>query len=126
MGVNNLDYLITDEILNVLMIATTFSLVLMPLIQKCKRLNIIKSDSHICILNLLLSLSLGSLFAISFFELNWINSLWVGVFSFVEAPAIYHILKKQNIINYTPITLDEIKKDNLIIPITNIINREEE
>ncbi len=120
-----MDILITEEILNVLMIATMFSIILMPLIQKFKRLSIIRNDSHICLLNLFLSFSVGTLFGMSFYDLDLIRGLWVGLFSFIEAPAVYHILKKQNIFNYTPKTLED-KPDVIVVPLENKITREEE
>ncbi len=119
-----LDILITDELITILMIATTFSVILMPLIQRFKRFHIIKNDVHIFILNMFLSFSVGILFAIYFYELTVIGALWVGFFSFIEAPAIYHLLKKQNIINYTPKALAE-NHEYLKVPVENKIKRNE-
>ena len=48
-------------------------------------------------------------------EIN--KAIWVCIFAFIGAPGIYEVMKKQNIINYTPKSLDdyiEVKKENLI------------
>ncbi|MGI6329997.1 MAG: hypothetical protein ACOXZR_04100 [Bacilli bacterium] len=121
-----MDILVTEELLNVLMIGSTFSIVLMSIIQKIKKFNLIKSDAHIFIVNFLLSFSIGSLFAYNFYNLNIIFSLWVGFFSFVGSPLIYHLLKGQNIINYKPHSLDEKEKIGIVVPLENKIRREGE
>lgn len=118
-----MDLLITDEIVNLLMIASTFSVILMALIQKLKGLSFIKTNGHVLGLNFLFSLTLGSLFAISFYQLELIKALWVAFFSFIEAPIVYHLLKSQKIINYTPKALDNNKIGILKIPIENEIPR---
>ncbi len=118
-----MDLLITDEILNLLMIATTFSIILMALVQKLKSLSFVKSNGHVLILNFFFSLTLGSLFAITFYQLELFKALWVALFSFIEAPLVYHLLKAQNVINYTPKALDDNKLGILKIPIENEIPR---
>ncbi len=119
-----MDLLITDQILKLLLIATTFSIILMALIQKFKSLQCVNKNCHILLLNLIFSMSIGSFFAMYFYDLSLISSLWVGFFSFIEAPAIYDILKRQNIINYTPKALNNTKDEVLTIPIENKITRE--
>lgn len=119
-----MDLFITDEILNLLIIATTFSIFLMALIQKIKTLSFITTNGHIFILNFILAFSIGILFASNFFNLDMIGSLWVAFFSFIEAPAVYHILKKQNIINYTPKSLNNNEEKILKIPAENEIPRQ--
>lgn len=118
-----MDILITDKIFNLLMIATTFSIILMALIQKIKTLDIVKTNNHIMIINFFCSL-LGILFGMCFYNLNWIDGLWVSLFSFIGAPSLYQILKKQNVINYTPKSLDECRGCITIKP-ENIIKRED-
>lgn len=115
-----LDILVTDKIFNLLMIATTFSIILMALIQKLKTLDLMKNNNHVMIANFILSF-LGALFGMCFYNLNIIDGLWVSLFSFIGAPSLYQLLKKQNVINYTPKSLDEckgcitIKQENIII-----------
>lgn len=115
-----MDVLMTEKITNLLMIAATFSVILMTLIQKIKTAGIFKSNTHIFATNFLLSF-LGILFGMTFYNLNIIDGLWVSLFSFIGAPSIYQILKRQNIINYTPKSLDDckgcvtIREENIII-----------
>ena len=118
-----MDILVTDRIINILLIASTFSFILMALVQKMKSFQFIRRDCHVLVCNVLLSMVFGTLFAASFYNLNIIDSLWVGFFAFVEAPALYKILKNQNIINYTPASLDDINKNVLMIPSENEIKR---
>jgi len=114
-----MDILVTDKIFNLLMIATTFSVILMSLIQKIKTLDFMKTNNHVMIANFILSF-LGILFSMCFYNLNWIDGLWVSLFSFIGAPSLYQLLKKQNVINYTPKSLDDcrgcitIKQENII------------
>lgn len=114
-----MDILVTEEIFNLLMIATTFSVILMAIIQKIKVLPFMKNDAHVLIADFLLSF-LSIPFGMTFYNLNLVQGLWVSLFSFVGAPAIYQLLKSQNVINYTPKSLNDcreciaIKKENLI------------
>lgn len=118
-----MDMLVTDKIFDLLMIATTFSIILMALIQKIKTLSFIKNSTHIMITNFFLSF-LGILFGICFYDLNIVDGLWVSLFSFIGAPAIYELLKAQNVINYTPKSLDECR-GYITIAEENIISRED-
>lgn len=112
-----MDILITDTLLNVLMIGCVLSVILMMVIQKLKTLGIVKKEYQIFIANLVISFGLGIPFARTFYELDYMLSLWVCIFGFIGAPSIYEVLKSQNIINYTPKSLDDVisvKKENLI------------
>lgn len=115
-----MDALITDLLINLLMIGITFSIFLMALIQKFKTLSFINKDWHIWLLNLLFSFAMGIPFTIYFYELDILSAIWVGVFSFIGAPSVYAVLKKQNLINYTPKSLD----DTISIPKDNEIKRQ--
>jgi uncharacterized membrane protein len=98
---------INDKLIDLLMISTVFSAVLMSLIQKIKALSYVKSNDHVWLLNLVLSILLGIFFAINFYDKNIFDAIWVGLFSFVGAPTIYELLKKQRVIKYTPKTIDD-------------------
>ena len=53
----------------------------------------------------------------TFYDINFKNSIWVGLFSFVGAPTIYQALNNQNIITYKPTSLSDtisISKENEI------------
>lgn len=91
-----------EHLLKLLLVSITFSTILMLLIQKIKKLSLITKSCQVWILNLVLSFIIGIPFTIFFYELNIYDGIWVGLFSFIGATAIYNTLKKQNIINYTP------------------------
>jgi hypothetical protein len=115
-----MNVLVTDKLLNLLMTSMTFSVILMAIIQKFKTLKWINKDWHIWVINLILSFSLGHFFSVYFYNLSFNDALWVSIFGFVGASSIYQILKKQNIINYTPTSLNssgeyiEVPKENEI------------
>lgn len=107
------------HLLDVLVIAVTFSFILMALIQKFKTLAWINKSYQIWILNLIFSFAIGIPFAMSFYELNLCDGIWVGVFSFIGAPSIYAALKNQNIINYKPSSVSDV----VTLPKENEIKR---
>ena len=112
-----MDALITDLLIKLLMVSITFSIFLMALIQKFKDSKFIKKNWQIWLLNLFFSFAMGIPFTMYFYELPLQSAIWVGVFSFIGAPTIYTLLKKQNLINYKPKSLEEtitISKDNEI------------
>ena len=90
---------IPDKLLDLLSISAVFSVILMALIQKIKLTTIVKKTWQIWIINIILSLTFGILFAKTFYNLDTISGIWVAIFSFIGAPTIYDLLKKQNIIN---------------------------
>lgn len=114
-----MDALITDLLIKLLMISITFSVFLMALIQKFKNLKFINKTWHIWLLNLLFSFAMGIPFTMYFYELSLVSAIWVGIFSFIGAPTIYSLLKKQNLINYKPKSL----KDTIVISKNNEIKR---
>ena len=104
-------------LLDLLVISITFSVILMAFTQKIKTLSLIKKSWQIWILNLISSFAIGIPFAITFYQVNWKESLWVGLFSFIGASAIYEGLKNQNIITCKPSSLNKtitISKENEI------------
>lgn len=107
------DILVTEQLLDLIMIGITLSIIMMAVIQKIKALSFVRTDNQIWIINFILSFSIGIPFGIFFYKLNIYESLWVSMFSFVGAPGIYKVMKSQNIINYKPKTLDD-KKGNVI------------
>lgn len=114
-----MDILITNELLNILMIAMTFSFILMAVTQKVKTSGLINKKYQVFIVNLFMAFIIGIPFAINFYNLNIKMAIWVSIFGFIGAPGIYTILKKQNIINYTPKSLT----NSVTISQENIINR---
>ena len=100
-----MDVLVTQMLMDVLLISITFSVFEMALIQKIKTSSILKKSWQVVLFNFISSFVLGTLFSMWFFELSLYNGLWVSLFGVIGAPSIYEVLKKQNIINYTPKSL---------------------
>lgn len=106
-----------DLLINLLIISITYSVILMALLQRFKALSFINKSWHIWILNLIFSFLIGIPFAITFYDVSILDSIWVGLFSFIGASAIYEALSNQNIINIKPASLDNeitISKENEI------------
>lgn len=107
--------LLTD----LLIISITYSVILMALIQKFKALSFIKKSWQIWILNFIFSFAIGMPFAISFYNISILDSIWVGLFSFIGASTIYETLKNQNLISIKPASLS----DKITISTDNEIKR---
>ena len=114
-----MDILVSDVLTTALTISITLSIIVMASIQKIKNTKILKNDLQILLANLILSFSIGIPFVLTFYQNNIVIAIWVSVFSFIGAPTIYEIMKKQNIINYKPKSL----KNIIEIPIENYIKR---
>lgn len=87
------------NLLELLVVGTVLGIIVMAVIQKFKLLSCIDNNCRIWILNVVLSLGLCIPFSKCFYQYDLLSSIWVGIFSFAEAPAIYDLLKKQNFIN---------------------------
>ncbi len=108
-------------LIDLLIVSIAFSVILMALIQKFKSVSFIKKSWQVWILNLFFSFVIGIPFGMTFYNLDWKNGLWVGLFSFIGASSIYEALKQQNIINYTPNSISDV----VTIPTENEIVRDE-
>lgn len=94
--------IIPDSLYNILMISAVFSSINMIILQKVKSFEKVTLERHINIINVILSFLIGIPFSMHFYGVNYIDGIFVGLFSFVGAPLIYETLKTQNIVNYTP------------------------
>ena len=115
-----MDVLVTNKLINILLISIAFSIIQMTFIQKCKKFKCVKKECHILLLNIITSFLIGVPFAIWFYNLSIGDSIWVAIFSFIGAPSIYQTLKKQNLIKYTPESLS----NKISIPLENEIKRD--
>lgn len=102
-----MDNIVPSYLIDLLFISATTSVIIMAVIQQFKNLVFIKKDWHVWLINLFFSFGIGIPFAVVFYDLNIVDSIWVSLFSFVGAPTIYDLLKKQNIVNYKPKSLDD-------------------
>ncbi|MEG1351107.1 MAG: hypothetical protein RSC85_01330 [Bacilli bacterium] len=118
-----MDILVTKELLDLLMISITFSIILMAIIQKIKKLTFINKYYQVWLLNLILSFIIGLPFSMYFYNLKIYQGIWISIFAFIGAPTLYEALKKQNLINYKPSSMNpntvsissenEIKRDKI-------------
>jgi len=75
-----------------LLIAIANSVVMTLFIQKIKEtFNV--NNKMIVFISFVINMVIGSLFSLSFSDVTFINSLWIGFFSFVGADTIYKTLE---------------------------------
>lgn len=72
---------------SILIIGISSSIITTSLVQKIKEQ--LKSKKYICLISLVISLIVGTLFSKSFSNINWIYSAWAGFFSFIGADTLY-------------------------------------
>lgn len=99
---NMLDWSLLQSIL---IIAIACSSITVVFIQKTKKF--CKSSRCIISYGLLVNMVLGFLFSQTFSDINYIKSLWVGLFSFLGADTIYKNLEGK-IASYTELNKDKI------------------
>lgn len=112
-----MENIVPELLLELLGISMVFSIILMATIQKIKTFPFINKSAHVIFINLILAFAIGIPFSITFYNINWINGIWIGLFSFIGASSIYQALKKQNLINYKPASVENtinISKDKEI------------
>lgn len=89
-----------DKIYELLRIALITGAINSLFIQKIK-CKFIKSDCLIIMTSFITSMIIGTLFALTFTSFSLTYSLWVGLFTFVHAEAIFSVLKKASSVNNT-------------------------
>lgn len=78
-----------DLLKQVLVIAIGSSIITTALVQKIKEGFGFKNSKKIILVSFGVSMVIGTLFSLSFTDLKIVNSLWVGLISFIGADAIY-------------------------------------
>ncbi len=110
----NLDYL-----QKILIISIALSPITCTFIQKTKKH--FKKSKFITLYSFLVNLIIGFLFCVTFTDITFPASLWVGLFSFLGADTIYKTLEGK-LASFT----DIVTKKGVTISEENIINKEEE
>lgn len=72
---------------NILIVAIGSSIITTAVVQKIKES--LNSKKYLWLISLGVSMAIGTLFAICFSDLSIVNSLWVGLISWIGADAIY-------------------------------------
>lgn len=76
-----------ELIKNILIVAVGASVISTATIQKIKEQ--LKNKKALFIVSLIISIVIGTLFSLSFTELSLINSIWVGLVTWIGADALY-------------------------------------
>ncbi len=82
-----------QKILTMLEIAAITGAMTTLFVQKIKCHVIMEKPCVVVLISFVVSMALGILFSITFYNLSLVYSLWVGLFTFVGAEAIYKVLK---------------------------------
>lgn len=72
---------------NILIVSIASSIISTSLVQLIKEAT--NSKKYIFIINFIISMSIGIAFTLSFTDLSLINSIWVGLISFIGADVLY-------------------------------------
>ena len=102
-----------------LIISIALSTITCAFIQKTKML--FKSSKYIEYYSFLVNMLVSVIFCITFTDIKFPNSLWIGLFSFLGADSLYKSLEGK-ISSHK----DIINKKTITIPEENIINKEDE
>ena len=106
-----------DLIKNILIIGMGSSVVTTPFVQKIKETINFKKSNYLVIVSFFSSMIIGFLFSLTFSDVGIINSLWVGLFSFLGADMLYKMFEDKLFQSFSQINNEnivEISKDNRI------------
>lgn len=84
-----------DLIKNILIIAIASSIITTTFVQKIKEAIKFKNSNRLVVVSFIVSMVIGTLFSLTFSDTNLINSLWVGLFSFIGADTIYKLFEEK-------------------------------
>ncbi len=102
----------------ILIISIALSAITCTFIQKTKKH--FKKSKYITLYSFVINLLIGIIFCITFTDISFPTSLWVGLFSFLGADTIYKTLEGK-LSSYAEI----VTKKTISIPEENIINKED-
>lgn len=108
-----------DFLKDLLIISIALSVITCAFVQKTKLH--FNSSRYLPLYSFIVNISIGIIFCLTFTEITFPTSLWVGLFSFIGADSIYKTLEGK-LASYTEI----ISRNAVTIPKENIINEEEE
>lgn len=102
-----------DLIKNTLIIGMASGIVTTALIQKIKEN--LNTKKWLTLISFAINMVVGTLFAFSFSTVSIIDSLWVGLFSFVEADMLYQMFEEKIFKSFSSI------EKTVAIPVENKI-----
>ena len=106
-----------ELIKNILIIAMASSIITTAFVQKIKEAIEFKKSSRLVIVSFTVSMVVGTLFSLTYGNVNFVNSLWVGLFSFIGADAIYKVFEDKIFKSFGAITESNkvvVKEENII------------
>ena len=106
-----------DLIKSILIIAMSASIITTAFVQKIKEAIEFKKSSIIVIVSFVVSMVIGTLFALTFSSVSFVSSLWVGLISFIGADTLYKMFEEKLFKPYSEIYKQDkvtILKDNII------------
>ena len=106
-----------DFLKSLLVISIALSVITCAFIQKTKVF--FKCSKCLPIYSFIVNILIGIIFCLTFTEITFPTSLWVGLFSFLGADSLYKSLEGK-LASYT----DIINKNTITIPKEKIINKE--
>ena len=97
-----------------LLIAVSSSIISASFVQKIKTVSLIKSSECLIYISFLISMSFGILFTLSFTDYKLIDSIWVGLFSFIGADPLYKVFEDKLFKSFNKINeVKEIERKDL-------------
>ncbi|MBO5138170.1 MAG: hypothetical protein J6B89_00835 [Bacilli bacterium] len=102
-----------------IIVAVAMSTITCSFIQKTKKY--LKKSKLICLYSFVVNMVTSVIFCITFTEVKFPESLWVGLFSFIGADTLYKSLEGK-VKSYK----DVVTQKSIEVPIENLINIEED
>ncbi|MBE6144050.1 MAG: hypothetical protein E7169_00530 [Firmicutes bacterium] len=102
---------------NILIVSIATSIITTAFVQKVKETIKFKKSNRLVFVSFIVSMILGPLFSLSFSNVSIINSLWVGLISFLGADMLYKMFEEKVFTPFSKIYEDgtiEIPKENEI------------
>lgn len=97
-----------------LLVAVSSSIISASFIQKIKTISLIKCSDCLVYISFLVSMSFGMLFTLSFTNYTLVESLWVGLFSFIGADSLYKVFEDKLFKSFNKINeVKEIERKDL-------------
>lgn len=72
---------------SILIVGISSSVITTSIVQKIKEQ--LKTKKYITLISFITSMIIGTLFSKNFSNINWIYSIWAGLFSFIGADTLY-------------------------------------
>ena len=106
-----------DLIKEVLMVAMASSVITTSFVQKIKEAITFKNSNRLVIISFIVSMTIGTLFSLSFSDIGFKYCLWSGLVSFIGADTLYKMFEDKIFKSFSEIA----EKNKVIVDEENII-----